>query len=584
MRKYLIIALCLLIIPLVAAQEGKVPLLAVRQIDGGLEGSSAELFLEIKEGTGRVFVDTFPLSELDTQISIRFAKEIACDFLDEDCDDKDFIYTIRADTPIIGGPSAGAAATMLTVAVLTDSSYREDVGLTGTINSGGLIGFVGGVKEKIEASADTGLKTVLIPQGENTKINKSDNNSIDIIEFGEGLGVEVIEVIDLNDALRIFTGKEFRQDDEEIEISSSYKDTMKGLAVSLCERNSDLKKRVKPPENDSTYDSAVNLSQKGDEAFKEEQYYAAASYCFGSNVRFNEVFLEERNFSTKEYRQLILELGEKIDEFERFIESKEIKTITDLESFMVVKERLEEARRLINVSDNASIAPIYAFANERLRSAYSWAEFFNNEGRELELDEESLRASCRQRISEAEERLQYAALNIPLNLNGPRADLKRAYEDFNNDEYALCLFRASKAKAEANIVLNSIGVSSDFIPTIVDTKLNVAARVIVDAGKKDIFPVLGYSYFEYANNLKESDRFSALLYAEYALELSNLDIYFKEKERRVLPDIDTDKMVLVVIGIVIGIVIGLFIQKPKRPKKKSRKTQQGRGALLGKKR
>ena len=59
-----------------------IKLLAVSErSEGNITGATADLFLEIKPGEGRVFIDTFPLTKLDTQISTRFAKEIACDLL-----------------------------------------------------------------------------------------------------------------------------------------------------------------------------------------------------------------------------------------------------------------------------------------------------------------------------------------------------------------------------------------------------------------------------------------------------------------------------------------------------------------------
>ena len=48
-------------------------LLAVQDNDGTYTGSDADLFLELKEGSGRVFLETFPLTKMDTQISTRFA-------------------------------------------------------------------------------------------------------------------------------------------------------------------------------------------------------------------------------------------------------------------------------------------------------------------------------------------------------------------------------------------------------------------------------------------------------------------------------------------------------------------------------
>jgi hypothetical protein len=93
-----------------------------------------------------------------------------------------------------------------------------------------------------------------------------------------------------------------------------------------------------------------------------------------------------------------------------------------------------------------------------------------------------------------------------------------------------------------------------------------------------VFPILGYSYFEYANSLKESDPFSALLYSEYALELSNLDIYFKShgvNGVEVFENIDKKLIGVLVAGIVLGIFVAKIFRfkirkrnkKPKRRKK-----------------
>ena len=91
------------------AETYKIKLLAVAEQQGNFTGKMADLFLELNPGSGRVFMDTVPLTKIDTQISTRFANQIACNYIDADCSKYDFIYTIRAESSIIGGPSAGAA-------------------------------------------------------------------------------------------------------------------------------------------------------------------------------------------------------------------------------------------------------------------------------------------------------------------------------------------------------------------------------------------------------------------------------------------------------------------------------------------
>ena len=146
-----IIIFLLLIIPLVSAKSGEISLLSIVGEDE-IKGGIANLYLEIRPGNGGIYIDSFPLTKLDTQITTRFSNQIACNFLEVDCSKYDFFYTIRAAASIVGGPSAGAPTTILTIAVLDGLKLDEAVVITGTINSGGLIGPVGGVNEKIIAN------------------------------------------------------------------------------------------------------------------------------------------------------------------------------------------------------------------------------------------------------------------------------------------------------------------------------------------------------------------------------------------------------------------------------------------------
>ncbi len=59
-------------------QEKNLKLLAVQETEKGYNGSLADLYLKINEGSSGVFLATFPFTKLDTQISTRYAKEIDC--------------------------------------------------------------------------------------------------------------------------------------------------------------------------------------------------------------------------------------------------------------------------------------------------------------------------------------------------------------------------------------------------------------------------------------------------------------------------------------------------------------------------
>ena len=123
-------------------------------------GITADLYLKITPGTGNVFIETEPVTKLDTRISTKLAKDIACESMGiaVNCDSNDFFFRIEANASLVGGPSAGAAAAAIAVAAVEDAPVKSSVAITGTINSGGLIGSVGGLKEKINAAAGEGLR------------------------------------------------------------------------------------------------------------------------------------------------------------------------------------------------------------------------------------------------------------------------------------------------------------------------------------------------------------------------------------------------------------------------------------------
>ncbi|MFH1396699.1 MAG: S16 family serine protease [archaeon] len=608
--KFLFITLfSILIIPTLATASpydiNHITLLAVQETtDGTYVGSTADLYLELRDGTGRVFLDTSPLTKVDTQISTRYAKEIACNNFDLDCDYYDFIYTIRADSSIIGGPSAGAAIAALTAITVLDLDYDESIAITGTINSGGIIGPVGGVKEKIEAAANSELENitkVLVAMGssenipeleieteiteieinptvfpkdlpenitksisENEKINPSSTN-LTLIEYAnQELGIEVIEVMDLNEVVYILSGKELISNDFQVEVSEEYNQIMQDLSESLCNRAVELEDELLgittikelsgiDENNRSTWDWIVEKKSYANNSLELGDYYSAASFCFGLNVYLNsniyknsEISEEDRDLERRKTLQDLELIKERLNQ-------EEIKTISDLQTKMVVEERLSEAQEILdklNEIDNKEnensgdqeeneIDYFYnlAYAKERLYSALAWMHFFQMDGKSYLLNEEMLRDSCYQKIAEGEERYQYAKLYLPsFSLNYINEDLEAAEQSLNKEEYELCLMQASQAKASATSILSSLGVSEDNLDTYIESKSNAVRRELANNIAEDTFPILGYSYYQYAQTLQEEDPYSSLLYLEYSLELSELDIYFPEEEENGLFD------------------------------------------------
>lgn len=150
----------------IASQEvlySTMRVLAVRGDTG--KGVVGHVTAEIRPGKGRVLINTNPFVEPDTQQSAEMAVKIAQLVTNNSLKDRDVIFSFSAESQLVGGPSAGAAMAIATIAALEKKTLRADVALTGTIEADGRIGFVEGVIEKAEAAAQDGVKTFLVPKG-----------------------------------------------------------------------------------------------------------------------------------------------------------------------------------------------------------------------------------------------------------------------------------------------------------------------------------------------------------------------------------------------------------------------------------
>jgi len=136
-------------------------ILAVKNNDNS--GVLGKVTIEIYPGKGRVLMNTNPFLEPDTQFSAETAVNVAQDYTKKDLSDKDVIISFDIGGELLGGPSAGAAMTAATVAAIEEKQVKEDVAITGTIMSSGEIGVIGGVIEKAQAAAGSGVELFLVP-------------------------------------------------------------------------------------------------------------------------------------------------------------------------------------------------------------------------------------------------------------------------------------------------------------------------------------------------------------------------------------------------------------------------------------
>ncbi len=133
------------------------------------EGAIGEASVDIEPGAGRVLLDTNPFIETDTQLSIKTAKRIAEEEVGVSLQNKNVIYSFSINGEYVGGPSAGAAMTLATIAAIDeDWELKDGIVTTGTIEEDGSIGRVGGVPEKAFAAGESGADIFIVPRGQET--------------------------------------------------------------------------------------------------------------------------------------------------------------------------------------------------------------------------------------------------------------------------------------------------------------------------------------------------------------------------------------------------------------------------------
>jgi len=194
----------------------------VPAVDDRGNGVATGLRVDERPGSGKILANIDQLLFVtDTQQSIQIARDIAVGIAGIDMKSIDIIYAI--DTPsnvtVVGGPSAGAAFTIATIAALEHKTPRPDVAITGTINADGSIGQVGGALEKAGAAKERGIKLFLVPTGQGTQIVTKPVETCSrepasviceitynktTINIGASAGIEVREVANIREAAALF--------------------------------------------------------------------------------------------------------------------------------------------------------------------------------------------------------------------------------------------------------------------------------------------------------------------------------------------------------------------------------------------
>lgn len=533
-------------------------------MEGEDVGNVIKASLTTQDGSGKVFMENNLISNPDTQVSVKIAHEIICSNY-FDCSNLDFFYTIHSGSSIITGPSGGAGLSLLTYSHLLGKQVSNNYAISGTINSGGYIGNVGGLKEKIRAASYRGIHKVMIPFANaksidfsevnltNSSLNMSDLPKVDLVSFGKSLGVTVIPTSSFDDVLEeVFNIPKINYTIVKPEF---YSQIMGDISDGICSISSSLNNtsdyslgadfksyycfnssNCSLPKMDefsyslytnfSTYlSSANNLLNYSSIAQSAGDYYASASYCFGANIN-----LRYMQFLSLSLNESISKANGSINLANDVLRS-DLKTLNDLQVYSVVKERILDATKsfneALNLSDSGKILEAIdklSYSYERAYTALSWSKFYDVPDSTKITG--SLKDACSLALSDSNSRVQYIKLYLSIPLEA-ESTLDKAKESQSSGDYPMCIYYSLESKAEAEIVSSIIGADSEQIASILEAKQEIATKFIAKQYAEGNYPLLGYSYLEYGSSLKENNPYSSLLYFQMAQELSNLDIFLE---------------------------------------------------------
>ncbi|ABO34846.1 conserved hypothetical protein [Methanococcus maripaludis C5] len=575
---------------------------AVSITDEGYVGTAVDIDVKVSDGEGHAYMDTLPLTDIDMQGSARIASKVAFDTCGKDSDDYDVYYIIRSDVPTVGGPSAGAVLTVATIAAINNWTLNKNVMMTGMIGPDGTIGPVGGILEKIEVGAEKHVDYFLIPYGQRYQIDEN-NNSIDSIEYGKNLGINVVEVSNIYDAVYYFTNYEIETDYKKNPmIDSKYNQIMEELSKITLEN---AKKNLEDVENldlsilnssekqefQENIQTASNLVYLGNELDSNSNYYAGMSRSFNALVIFETLqskYLCKNNESVKNY---LLAVNESIREKKNYVSNVTL-TKNNIEYIFSSKSRIYEASELMDESfyqldeRNLTSALEYAaYAKLRAETGIWWLELAPEEENPEEIDEKDLKYLSREYLDNSEIVVVYTSTVLSEELIAyPVTQIEDSIDLYNEKEYLLAISKSIDAYVYSTTILDYT-TDVDYLSALAEKKINRAENCVLNnENNSEYIPVSALSYFEYAENL--DDKYSKILYFKYSIAYAqmNMDIlkefdsdafnYRKESVNYEIPGNSNNlnlfgndyknyfiNITYLITGMILGILIGVWYRK-----------------------
>lgn len=549
-----VVLVLLLLVPLAVAPAGEaqsqmsltdpvsVTALAVAETQSGERvGAHATISVSVApNGSGHIFIDTRPLTGTDMQGSARIAARVASSVTGYAMENHDFFFVVRAQSPIIAGPSAGGIMTAATVAALENAHLNatedpweidDQVMASGTVGPDGSIGPVGGIPTKAKEAADRGAGLFLVPEGQGNLTPRQvegglvvEGDQIVMQEYcREELDIRCVEVGRIEDMVRYMTGHRFIQEEvQQAPGSADYEETLGPLSHDLIDEAATYRSTwdelnasdIRPEARQVVEEALVqanDFTQRAQAHWEAQDYYSAASRAFTASIHGTHgelllgFFQEGRSLDVVQDR--IDEAADIVEDAERAAAGAEVTGMHTLYTVGAAQERVSDAESRVQAaqerfnesSDPAGIANALfeaAWAMERAETVHWWLSLSDEFGAGPAIPV-AIDQLADDFVLLADEMVVYASQVLGIQGGPGRAveQLERAKADQERGFHAAAIIEAAEAQIIAAL---SVEVQGDITQDKVDAARQDAARAIQQARERGVEPVLAVAMFEFA--------------------------------------------------------------------------------------
>ncbi|MFB6469845.1 MAG: S16 family serine protease [Vulcanisaeta sp. AZ3] len=471
----------------------------------------------ITPGSGYVYVASSPLPTAESGTflsSSQIAALVATYLANQPFDKYNFLINVEPTTLEIGGPSASGYVTVGMWALITNHTLNPDVAMTGMILPDGSIGPVGGLPAKIKAAAQEGYEIVLIPYGQQI-YQTSSGQVINLIDYGKKLGVDVIPIMSVRQAIYYFTGANLTIPSLPSQVlkNGAYINITKFLWMRIYDR---LMRSGAMNSSDPNVSNYVNQALK---YANQGMYYTAASLGFQGLINYYQD--EMQNYTSTQLYELLNQLNNELTTYENMVSHYNV-TTANIDIVIGIYDRIQDAQQSLSTANqDLSSGNIpdaisnLAYAKARIETLRDWLAVLNaiKGGAPISssyLEElTSMYLVYAQSITEYTLSLSSAVgiTNAAQEMNSVVQEVQNAQNNYQNGLYPLALAQSLDAISSNDAMLHLLflptmngQVSMGYLINITKYVKKLAIYNTYEAENRcGLFPMLAISYIDFGN-------------------------------------------------------------------------------------